>query len=105
MIIVTTENIPGKEIIEVKGTVIGSTIKTKHLGKDIVAAFFNLLGKDLKDYNDMMDEARKEAIEKMKSNAEDLGANAIICTRISPGSAIMGGAAEVFAYGTAVVVK
>lgn len=105
MIIVTTENIPGKEIIEVKGTVIGSTIKTKNLGKDIVAAFFNLLGKDLKDYNDMMDEARKEAIEKMKSNAEDLGANAIICTRISPGSAIMGGAAEVFAYGTAVVVK
>lgn len=105
MIIVTTENIPGKEITEIKGTVIGSTIKTKHLGKDIMAGLSSLVGKDLKDYNEMMDEARKEAISKMQSNAEELGANAVICTRISPGSAIMGGAAEVFAYGTAVVIK
>lgn len=105
MIISTTESIPGKEIVELKGLVIGSTIKTKHLGKDFIALFANIFGQELKDYQEMMDEAREAAIEKMKLEAQAIGANAVICTRVSPGSAIMGGAAEVFAYGTAVVIK
>lgn len=105
MIIVTTENIKNKEIVEHKGMVVGSKIKTKHLGKDITSLFANLLGKELKAYTEMMDEARAEAIANMQREAEKLGANAIVGVRITPGSAIMGGAAEVVVYGTAVVVK
>lgn len=105
MIITTTEQIQGKEIIETKGIVVGSTIKTKHLGKDIVALFSSLFGKDLKEYNDMMSQARREALSKMEEQAQALGANAVVSVRITPGSSIMNGAAEVVAFGTAVVTK
>lgn len=105
MIITTTETIPGKEIIEVKDVVVGSTIKTKHLGKDILAGFANMFGQELTEYNNMMSEARNEAVSRMKKEADKLGANAVICVRISPGASIMNGAAEVVAYGTAVIIK
>lgn len=105
MRVTTIESIPGKNIVEIKGTVIGSTIKTKHIGKDIMAGLSSIVGKDLKSYNEMMNEAREEAMDRMKAQAESIGANAVVGVRISPGSAIMGGAAEVFVYGTAVVVE
>ena len=95
MLIVTTDTIVGKEIIEVKGLVKGSTIRAKHIGKDIG---------ELKGYNEMLIEARQIAFGRMADEAESLGANAIVGVRLMS-SAVMAGAAEMVAYGTAVVVK
>ena len=104
MLIVTTETIVGKEIIEVKGLVRGSTIRSKHIGNDIAAAFKNLAGGELNSYNDMLIEARQIAIGRMVDEAKSLEANAIIGLRLMS-SSVMAGAAEMVAYGTAVVVK
>lgn len=104
MLIVTTETIPGKEVVEVKGLVRGSTIRAKHVGKDIAAAFKNLAGGELHSYNEMLIEARQIAIGRMVEDAEAKGANAIIGMRLMS-SSVMNGAAEMVAYGTAVVVK
>lgn len=104
MLIVTTDNIPGKEIIEVKGLVRGSTIRSKHLGKDISAAFKNLAGGELNSYNEMLVEARQIAIGRMVEDAKAQGANAIIGMRLMS-SSVMSGAAEMVAYGTGVVIK
>ena len=91
MIIVTTENISGKEIKEVYGFVSGSTVRTKNIGKDIGAGFKTLVGGEIKAYQEMMEEARKIAIERMVEKAEEMGANAIIGMKIGT-SAIMQGA-------------
>ena len=104
MLIVTTENIVGKEILEVKGLVRGSTIRSKHLGKDITSAFKSLAGGELNSYNEMLTEARQIAIGRMVEDAEAKGANAIIGLRLMS-SSVMSGAAEMVAYGTAVVIK
>ncbi len=104
MLIVTTETIPGKEVVEVKGLVRGSTIRAKHVGKDIAAAFKNLAGGELHSYNEMLIEARQIAIGRMVEDAEAKGANVIIGMRLMS-SSVMNGAAEMVAYGTAVVVK
>ena len=104
MLIVTTENIVGKEILEVKGLVRGSTIRSKHLGNDIAAAFKNLAGGELNSYNDMLTEARQIAIGRMVEDAEAKGANAIIGMRLMS-SSVMSGAAEMVAYGPAVVIN
>ncbi|PWW96806.1 hypothetical protein CYK73_15995, partial [Clostridium perfringens] len=77
MIILTIDNIPGKEIKEVKGLVKGSTIRCKHIGKDIGSSLKNLVGGEMVGYNEMLIEARKIAIERMIIDAEQLGANAI----------------------------
>ncbi|MBQ3090666.1 MAG: YbjQ family protein [Oscillospiraceae bacterium] len=100
MLIVTTEHISGREI-EVLGMVKGSTIQSKHLGKDISQSFKTLVGGELKSYNEMMNEARALATKRMVQEAEQLGADAIVCVRYAS-AAVMQGAAEVMAYGTAV---
>ena len=103
MILVTTEKIEGKEF-EMLGLVKGSCIQTKNVGKDISQSFKTLVGGELKSYNEMMNESRAMATKRMVSEAEEMGADAIVAVRYAS-SAIMQGAAEVFAYGTAVKYK
>ena len=100
MILVNTDYITGKEL-EMLGLVKGSTIQSKHLGKDISQAFKTLVGGELKSYNEMMNEARALATKRMVEEAECLGADAVVNVRYAS-SAVMQGAAEVIAYGTAV---
>ena len=100
MLLVTTEKIAGKKI-EMLGLVKGSTIQSKHLGNDIAQSFKTLVGGELKAYNEMMNEARALATKRMVEEAEALGADAIVCIRYAS-AAVMQGAAEVMAYGTAV---
>jgi len=101
MLIVTTDSIHGKEIKEVIGYVKGSTIQSKHIGKDIMAGFKTIVGGEITGYAEMLNEARKIAIGRMVDEAEGLGANAIIGFRLQS-SAVMQGASEIIAYGTAV---
>ena len=103
MTLVNTDYISGKEL-EMLGLVKGSTIQSKNVGKDISQAFKTLVGGELKAYNDMMNEARALATKRMVAEAEELGADAIVNIRYAS-SAIMQGAAEVIAYGTAVKFK
>ena len=100
MILVNTDYISGKEL-ETLALVKGSTIQSKHVGKDIVEGFKTLVGGELKSYNEMMNEARAIATKRMVEEAEALGADAVVNIRYAS-SAIMQGAAEVIAYGTAV---
>jgi uncharacterized protein YbjQ (UPF0145 family) len=101
MILTTTNEIPGSEVKEVLGLVRGNTIRAKHLGKDIVAGLRNIVGGELKEYTEMISEAREESIARMVEDAEKLGADAIIGVRITT-SQVAQGAAEILAYGTAV---
>ena len=103
MLIVTTERIEGKEL-EMLGLVKGSTVQTVNAFKDIGAGFKTLVGGELKKYNEMMDGARRIATERMAAEAQSVGADAIVSVRYAT-SAIMQGAAEVMAYGTAVKFK
>ena len=104
MIITTINSVPGKEIREVYGFVSASTVRTKNIGKDIGASFKTLVGGEIKAYQEMMEEARKIAVGRMVEKAESMGANAIIGMQIST-SAVMAGASEVIAYGTAVLIE
>lgn len=96
------EVIPGKQVIRHLGLVQGSTVRSKHAGKDIMAGFKNLVGGELKGYTELLVEARQEALERMVAQAAAVGANAVVNVRFST-SNITSGAAEVMAYGTAVV--
>lgn len=100
MILVNTDYITGKEL-EMLGIVKGSTIQTKHLGKDIGQSFKHLMGGELTSYNEMMDEARALGTKRMVEEAQALGADAVVNIRYSS-AAVMQGAAEVIVYGTAV---
>ncbi len=101
MIIVSTNQISGKEIKETLGLVKGSTIKAKHIGKDILALFRNIVGGEITEYTEALNEARETAIERMTKEAEELGADAIVSIRFTT-SAVTSGAAELLVYGTAV---
>jgi len=103
MMIVTTDFIPGKEVRELIGFVKGSTVQSKHIGKDLMAGLKTIVGGEIKEYTDMLDEARQKAIERMMDEARNLGANAII-GMILQSSSVMQGASEIIAYGTAVWV-
>jgi uncharacterized protein YbjQ (UPF0145 family) len=103
IILSNTETIPGREIVEFYGVVTGNTVRAKHIGRDIMAGLKNIVGGEIKGYTELLTEARGEAIERMVAAAEQQGANAVINVRLST-SAVMAGAAELFAYGTAVVV-
>ena len=103
MIVVTTEHIEGKRITETLGLVRGSTIRARHIGRDIMALLRNIVGGEVKDYTVMLAQAREEALQRMIEQAEKMGANAIIGTRFVT-SMVMSGAAEMVAYGTAVKV-
>lgn len=103
MILVNTETISGKEL-EMLGLVKGSTIQSKNVGRDITQSFKTLVGGELKAYTDMMNDARAHATKRMVAEAESLGADAIVNVRYAS-AAVMQGAAEVMAYGTAVKFK
>ncbi|MEK8021773.1 MAG: YbjQ family protein [Candidatus Parabeggiatoa sp.] len=104
MILTTLEGVPGKTIVEHYGLVQGSTIRAKHIGKDIMAGFKNIVGGELKGYTELLQDSRKEAIERMVQQAEELEANAVVNIRFAT-SSVAQGAAELFAYGTAVKVE
>ena len=104
MILSNTETVPGKEIKRFFGVVSGSTVRAKHIGKDIMAGFKNIVGGELKAYTELIAEAREDAIGRMVREAESLGANAVVNVRFST-SSVAQGAAELFAYGTAVTVE
>ncbi len=104
MILVNTEEIKGKEITEVLGIARGSTVRAKWIGKDIVAGLRNLVGGEMTEYTEMLADAREQALQRMVEDGEKLGATAIVNVRFMT-SQVMGGAAEMLAYGTAVKVK
>lgn len=101
MILTTIETIPGRQIIEHLGIVQGSSVRAKHMGKDIMAGFRNMVGGEMKGYTELLSETRQEATNRMIQEAQKLGADAILNVRYGT-SAITAGAAEVLAYGTAV---
>ncbi len=103
MLMSNTETIPGQSIIQMMGVVTGSTVRAKHIGKDILAGFKNIVGGELKGYTELLQEARAQALQRLVMEAHSRGANAIVNIRFAT-SAIAGGAAELMAYGTAVVV-
>ncbi|MBN8192603.1 YbjQ family protein [Bacillus sp. NTK074B] len=104
MIIVTTDQVPGKEIKELKGFVRGSTVQAKHIGKDIIAGLKTIIGGEISEYSELMEDARKQAIDRMKIEASQLGANAVVAVRLET-SSVMQNASEIIAYGTAVTVE
>jgi len=104
MIVVTSPDIAGKKVVRTLGLVRGNTIRARHLGKDILAAFRNMVGGEIHEYGKLLAEAREQALDRMVDEAEQLGANAIISVRFAT-SVVMGGAAEMLAFGTAVVVE
>jgi uncharacterized protein YbjQ (UPF0145 family) len=104
MIIVNTETVPGYRVSKFVGLVQGCTVRAKHIGKDILAGLKNLVGGELTAYTELLVEARAEATRRMVENAQQLGANAVVNVRLATSSVVQG-AAEVFAYGTAVVIE
>ena len=104
MIITTSEQIEGKKVVKTIGLVKGSTIRARHLGRDIVAQLRGIVGGEITEYTKMMAESREQAIQRMVADAEQQGANAIIGLRFTT-SMVMQNAAEILAYGTAVTVE
>ena len=104
MLISNMEIVPGKSVKKHLGMVQGSTVRSKHIGRDLMAGFKNIVGGELKGYTELLEEARKEATERMKEQARSVGANAVLNVRFST-SSVAQGAAELFVYGTAVVVE
>ena len=104
MIVATSEQIAGKKVLKTLGMVRGNTIRARHIGKDIIASLKNLVGGEIGEYTKLMGESREQAIDRMITDAERIGANAIISVRFTT-SMLMGGAAELLAYGTAVTVE
>lgn len=101
MIVVTTPDVPGMRVVETFGLVRGNTIRSRHLGRDIMAALRNLAGGEIREYTKMMAEAREQAIDRMVEEAEALGADAVVMVRFQTAE-MMRGAAEMMCYGTAV---
>ncbi len=104
MLVVNTETIPGYRIVALRGLVQGNTVRAKHLGRDIAAGLKNLVGGELRGYTELLTESRREAMQRMIAQAQQLGANAVVNVRFST-SAVTQGAAELYVYGTAVVVE
>ncbi len=101
MIITTTPTVPGSEIVEVRGLVRGSSVRTKHLGKDLIANLRNVAGGEIYEYTKMLAQAREQAIDRMIEEAQILDADAVVSVRFQT-SMVMKGAAEMLCYGTAV---
>ena len=104
MIITTTETIPGREIIEILDIARGSTVRARHVGRDIFAGLKNIVGGEIDEYTRLQAQSREQAIERMIDDAIDLGADAIVNVRFTT-AMVMQGAAEILAYGTAVKLK
>ncbi len=103
MYITNIETIPGKSITVCHGVVSGSTVRAKHAGRDIMATIKNVFGGELKAYTELLEESRNEALERMKKQAAQMGANGIVNVRFST-SSVAAGASEIYVYGTAVTV-
>jgi len=101
MIVVTTPDVAGSRVVEVLGMVRGSSIRTRHLGRDIMAIMRNVAGGEIREYTKMLGEAREQAVDRMIEEAQMLGADAIVAVRFQT-SMVMSGAAEMLCYGTAV---
>jgi len=104
VIITNLETVPGKTIVEHYGLVSGSTVRAKHIGKDLMAGLKNIVGGELTGYTELLSEARDESMKRMTAQAEELGANAIVNVRFST-SSVAQGAAELYTYGTAVKIE
>ena len=104
MFIVNTEYVPGKRVARVLGLVQGSTVRAKHIGRDIAAGLKNLVGGELKGYTELLNESRNEAMQRMLQQAQSMGANAVLNVRFGT-SAITAGASELLCYGTAVILE
>ncbi len=101
MLLTNTEYVPGQTIAEYSGLVSGSTVRAKHVGRDIMASLKNIVGGELKGYSELLREARKEATDRMIEQARQMGANAIVNVRFAT-SSVAQGASELYVYGTAV---
>ncbi len=104
MLLSTTDTIAGKKIIRQLGLAKGNTIRARHIGRDIMAIIRHMIGGEITDYTKMMAESREQAIDRMIEDAQKLGANAVVHMSFST-QMVMGGASEILAYGTAVVVE
>jgi uncharacterized protein YbjQ (UPF0145 family) len=104
MLLSTSDNIEGKKVVRHLGLVKGNTIRARHIGRDIMAGLRNIVGGEISDYTKMMAESREQAVDRMVEDAQRLGANAIVEVRFAT-SMVMASAAEILAYGTAVVVE
>jgi len=104
LIITTTERIEWKRVIKVHGLAIANSVRARHVGRDIMAAFWNLVGWEVAEYSKLLADSRELAIQRMTERAEAMGANAVVGTRFIT-AGIMGGASEILAYGTPVEVK
>lgn len=104
MIITTTETIPNKEIVEILGMARGSTVRARHIGKDIFAGFKNIVGGEISEYTKLQAQSREQAMQRMIDDAKELGADAIVNIRLTT-SMVMQGASEILAYGTAVKLR
>ena len=104
MILVNTETVPGYRVVRLLGLVQGNTVRAKHLGRDIGAGLKNLVGGELRAYTELMTDSRRQAVENMIQQATELGANAVLNVRFTT-SQVTGGAAELYAYGTAVIIE
>ena len=101
IVLTTLETVPGRAILEHYGLVSGSTVRSKHAGRDLLSSLRNIFGGELRAYTELLEEARAESVERMVAQARSVGANAILNIRFST-SAVSAGAAELYAYGTAV---
>lgn len=104
MIITTTEQVPGHTVAQILGIARGSSIRAKHLGKDVITALRNIVGGELKEYGELLVETRKQSLDRMQLQAERMGADAVVNVRFET-SQVMAGAAELLAYGTAVKLR
>ena len=104
MIVVTSDSIPGRRVVKALGLVKGNTIRARHVGKDILAGLKGLVGGEIAEYTKMVAESREQSLDRLVEEAEALGANAVVAIRFTTAS-MMQGAAELLAYGTAVIVE
>ncbi len=104
MMLATTDSVPGKRIIRTMGLVRGNTIRARHIGRDLLAGLKGIVGGEISEYTKMIAEAREQALDRLVEEAESKGANAVVCVRFTTAS-MMQGAAELLAYGTAVIVE
>ena len=104
MLLTTQDNFSKYEIVETLGIVRGNTVRARHAGKDILAAFRNVVGGEIEEYTKLLAESREQSIDRMISAAKDMGADGIVCIRFTT-SSIMQSAAEMFVYGTAVKLR
>lgn len=104
MIVVTTDTVPGKRIVRTLGLVRGNTVRARHIGHDVMAGLRNIVGGEIGEYGKLVAESREQSLDRMRKEAEELGANAVVCVRFST-SVMASAAAELLAYGTAVHVE